>query len=108
MSNRGIIATRSYSFISEVKNRKGFIFSSQNRENLKSILLSVYGNKEAVDEELIEVNSLVRFLLSFLSWYHLDSFSAVFSLSSSTSTVYLLMLPIFLFFLNADHQDASR
>lgn len=29
-----------------------------NRENLKNILLSVYGNKESVDEDLIEVTEI--------------------------------------------------
>lgn len=44
---------------------------SWNRENLKNILLSVYGNKEAVDDELIEVRwyIVIKFCIIFF-YYH--------------------------------------
>lgn len=31
------------------------LYSSQRRDNLRNVLLSVYGNQESVDEELVEV-----------------------------------------------------
>lgn len=54
------------------KEQNYLILLSQNRENLKNVLLSVYGNKEAVDDELVEVRwfvvitSVSNFLHNFL------------------------------------------
>lgn len=54
------------------KEQKYLMLLSRNRENLKNILLSVYGNKEAVDDDLVEVrwfiviNSVSNLLHNFL------------------------------------------
>lgn len=68
--SRGTISSATFSNLN--KEQKYLMLLSRNRENLKNILLSVYGNKEAVDDDLVEVrwfiviNSVSKFLHNFL------------------------------------------